>query len=341
MFFRRFLLGLGAFALVASAALVVMLMREPAPPVAKTSATPPRSVLVAARDLAPGSLLRADDLQWRDLPAREVPPGAFVRGGEGDVDLLGAAARRGFHAGEVLVSDQFIRPTERGFLPAVLGSGMRAVSIPVDAAGGGAGLITPGDRVDVILTQVFNDQGINAARRSVGETILRDLRVIATDQTTSLASAGKGADTRALAASTEPRLPKTVTLEVGVRQAEVLMVAARLGQVQLTLRSLADTAQSVADQEPDPAWAAEVSPALQALGKQQAATAPAERPVPPPTIIEIIRGAKTEQRCFSRETGTTTACGDTGLPAALPQTPNPTPNLMAAPRVAAAAMHGA
>ena len=48
-----------------------------------------------------------------------------------------------------------MRPGDHGFLAAVLAAGMRAVTVGVDATTGAAGLIWPGDRVDLILTQTI------------------------------------------------------------------------------------------------------------------------------------------------------------------------------------------
>ena len=72
-----------------------------------------------------------------------------------------------------------LRPTDGGFLAAVLAPNHRAVSVAVDAVSGTAGLIWPGDRVDLILTQTNDEAGVPLGRRTFGETVLRDLRVIA------------------------------------------------------------------------------------------------------------------------------------------------------------------
>ena len=75
-----------------------------------------------------------------------------------------------------------MRPGDHGFLAAVLKQGMRAVTVGVDAVSGTAGLIWPGDRVDVILTQSMDDPKLPPGRRVAAETVLQDARVIAIDQ---------------------------------------------------------------------------------------------------------------------------------------------------------------
>jgi pilus assembly protein CpaB len=194
---------------------------------------------------------------------------------------------------------------------------MRATSIAVDAAEGGAGLIAAGDRVDVILTQTFTDAKLSISQRSVGETILTNLRVIAVDQTTNLPA--RVGELRP-AVTLEPRLPKTVTLEVSAHQAEMLMVGGQLGRLQLTLRSLADAMQPVSLAPIDSTWASEVSPALRSLA--YGGPPPSlERGHGPstPVFVDIIRGSKSDVTCYSSSGGAPTNC------APAPETAAPAP----------------
>jgi pilus assembly protein CpaB len=329
MILRRALLGLGAVALVTGIALSIVWLRfPPAEVVVEKPAVLAPAVLAAARALPAGTLLRADDLRWAQLSTGDTPPDSFLRGQAAETDVYGAATRRAFHSGEALVADQLIKPTDPGFLPAVLAPGMRATSIPVDAAEGGAGLITPGDRVDVILTQSFSDTGLSGSQRSVSETILPDLRIIAIDQTTHVPGMGRPGEIHP-PVTAEPRLPKTVTLEVSRHQAEMLMVAGQLGKLQLTLRSLADATQPASSAADVPTWASEVSPALRSLGHRPAPLSGLEHAAGAvPMEIEIIRGSKGEHVCFAPETLSSTDCAGTsetalpGLPAAKPTEPH-------------------
>jgi pilus assembly protein CpaB len=327
--FRRILLGLGALALLTGIALTVVWLKAPATAVvAEKPVVPPQSVLTAARTVPAGTLLRADDLRWVQLAGADIPPDSFVRGQATEAEVLGAATRREFHSGEALVADQLIRPTDPGFLTAVLAPGMRATSIAVDAAEGGAGLIAPGDRVDVILTQTFADTSLSESQRSVGETILLNLRVIAIDQTTNVPGMSQPG-TIHVPVTVEPRLPKTVTLEVSVHQAEVLMVAGQLGKLQLTLRSLADATRPAGLTSPEPTWASEVSPALRSLSRGLPGSAPPSLPGTAHALaasiqIEIIRGSKGERVCYSPGAGSSADCtgaSETAVPAPLIATP--------------------
>ncbi len=71
---------------------------------------------------------------------------------------------------------------------------MRATTVGVDAVSGTAGLIWPGDHVDVLLTQVTEDQTLPASRRASAETVLGDVRVIAIDQQLMQGATGNSTD---------------------------------------------------------------------------------------------------------------------------------------------------
>ena len=104
---------------------------------------------------------------------------------------------------------------------------MRGFTLEVSAEQSGAGFVQPGSQVDVILTQEVRSQNVDAGGAStvVSETILRDVRVAAVDQT--LGDTGG-----------EAKLSSTITLEVTPKQAERLAVARQLGEVTLSLRSI-------------------------------------------------------------------------------------------------------
>lgn len=197
-------------------------VEAPPPPPAKVK------VMVAARALSIGSLLKDDDLTVRDLPAEAVPEGAVEASDDARLELRGALLRRYLDPNTPVLRGDVLRPRDRGFLAAVLRPGTRAIAVGVDVVTGTAGLIWPGDHVDLILTQSFTEAPVS--RRVVGETVLTGVRVIAVDQQI---SHGGGA--------TEPgvgRVARTVTLEVTPEQAERVAVATRLGRIDLTVRAI-------------------------------------------------------------------------------------------------------
>jgi len=120
----------------------------------------------------------------------------------------------------------------------------------------------------VILTQTFDDKVTTyPGRKTVGETVLRDVRVIAIDQ--SMNPQPNVSSAVLSVASTEARIPKTVTLELTERQAEVLLVAAQLGKFQLAVRPIAAAGAARPEEKRNakPVWASDVSPALDEIAQ--------------------------------------------------------------------------
>jgi pilus assembly protein CpaB len=273
MFVRNLLLVIGALCLLGGAALSVVWFNQIRSTTNVEQKPVERSaILVATRAVAAGTLLRAGDLGWKDANPGDILPGSLVRGQVSETAFVGAITRRDFGAGEALVASELVRPGDRQFLAAVLKPGTRAVSIAVDATQSSAGLILPGDRVDVILTQTFGATPDDPVSRSASETILRNLRVIAVDQSLNAEIKPGAASSSVL--TPESRLPKTVTFETTEMQAEQLFVAAQLGHLQLALRPLEmlrGSATNVASKR-DPTWAASISPALRDFTQRQQPT---------------------------------------------------------------------
>jgi pilus assembly protein CpaB len=107
---------------------------------------------------------------------------------------------------------------------------MRAVTVSVSATSGVAGFVFPGDRVDLVLTQTVAGGGEGQPLKA-SETIIRNARVLATDQRMDV----KGEDGKPVVQNVS-----TVTLEATPKIAEKIAVAQTIGQLSLSLRSIAD-----------------------------------------------------------------------------------------------------
>ncbi len=190
-------------------------------------------VLVARKVLAVGTMIDAESLTYQPWP-KELLQSAYYTEGAADSDpaqLLGTVVRYPVTAGQPLTRGALVGPNDRGFLAAALGPGMRAITVPVNVSSGVAGFVFPGDRVDMVLTQEVEGGG-DGAPLKVSETIVRNIRVLATDQR--IDSTGEDG-------KTEVKTFSNVTLEVTPRITEKIAVAQSLGQLSLSLRSIADS----------------------------------------------------------------------------------------------------
>lgn len=194
-------------------------------------------VLVARRALPVGTIITADSVSYQLWP-KEMVQDAYFIDGEADMNkLLGTVVRYPITAGQPVTQGALVAPGDRGFLAAALGPGMRAVTIPVSAKTGVGGFVFPGDHVDLMLTQTVTAKD-NGNSLKATETILRNIRVLATDQST---------ETTVEEGKTVVRDVRTVTLEVTPKIAEKIAVSQTIGTLSLSLRSLADN-QSELDQ---------------------------------------------------------------------------------------------
>jgi pilus assembly protein CpaB len=214
-------------------------------------------VLVATRALPVGTIITADSFRYQPWPEELIEDAYFTEGSpnapaatdaagkpaapaatpqaEQNVssdELVGTVVRNAITAGQPITRGSLVKPGDRGFLAAALGPGMRAVTVPVSALTGVAGFVFPGDRVDLVLTQ--NIAGPGGPPLKVSETIIRNLRVLATDQRSTNVADEQG--------NTVVRKYKLVTIEATPRISEKITVAQSIGTISLSLRSLADNA---------------------------------------------------------------------------------------------------
>ena len=182
------------------------------------------SIVVAAAPLRFGTEVTAAALRELPWPQDQIPKGAYAHVAE----LLGEKAKRfvitAIEENEPVLAGKITGPGQRANLAALLGEGMKAVTVRVDDVVGVAGFVLPGDRVDVLLTREL-EKG-----NPVSDVVLQDLKVLATDQLS---------DDRA----NKPAVAHSVTLEVATTQAQRLILAQNVGGRTLVLRPTGETAQ--------------------------------------------------------------------------------------------------
>jgi pilus assembly protein CpaB len=174
------------------------------------------TLVVANQPLPYGTELQAAMLREIPWPQEAVPAGAFAKVSDvlspGKRIVLGA-----MEPNEPILAVKITGPGQRATLSALVGEGMKAVTIRVNDVEGVGGFVLPGDRVDVVLTRQL-DKGA-----ATTEVVLQNARVLAVDQS---------ADER----TAKPAVAKAVTLEVDMVGAQKVWLAASVGSLSLLLR---------------------------------------------------------------------------------------------------------
>lgn len=199
-------------------------------------------VLVARTDMGLGMFATQGQFRWQSWPSEAVSPAFITRAGNGDKvmqELSGSIVRSPIAAGEPITAQKMIKAGQGGVLAAILPKGMRAVSTRIKEETAAGRMILPNDHVDVILIRRLQakDRGDNF----VSDTMFRNVRVLAIGQQIETKD-GKKVEASA----------NTATLELTPRQAELLALANSMGELSLTLRSIADGNPEVGATNSDP-----------------------------------------------------------------------------------------
>lgn len=246
------LLLAGTLLVAASAALLVRAMLKPAPvpvPVVVAPPAPPArpAVLVAARDLHPGEFIDPLAVRWEQLEGEHSSLLYFIDSKDSLAVAVGGTVRRPLRKGQALTATLLIKPGEPGFIAAVLQPGLRAISVPTSAVASNSGMVSTGDRVDVVLSldREKETQASGAgtgAPRLASQTLLRNVRVLALNNLT-VGALTVRAEQPADKDKKRYTAYETVTLEVTPAQAERLSVAKEVGTLQLVLRGAREPRQ--------------------------------------------------------------------------------------------------
>ena len=196
-------------------------------------------ILVAKKDVSLGTLLTEVEVGWAAWPKSSTSPGMIRKSDTptGAEDAKGAVTRGNFFEGEPIRKEKLVKGPNSGYMSAILTSGMRAVSIEIDGGGKttAGGFVLPDDHVDIIRT--FRDEDASRAegREVFGtQAILHNVRVLAIGQNIQ-EEKGK-----------RVVVGNNATLELDPAQAELVILAQRVGQLSLVLRAMVDSNEKAA-----------------------------------------------------------------------------------------------
>jgi pilus assembly protein CpaB len=180
-------------------------------------------VVVASRDIKLGSVLRAEDLGTTEMTGA-LPKGAIVN----RQDAIGRGVISALYEGEPVLDSRLAAPGSGGGLAATIPPGMRACAVKVDEVVGVAGFVTPGMRVDVLISgNPPGSSSVNAGTQV--KTLLQNIEVLSAGTDIQKDAEGK------------PQQVQVVNLLVTPEQAEDLSLASSQTRIQLVLRNPLDT----------------------------------------------------------------------------------------------------
>ena len=245
LIFLSLLMAIGA-AFVANEWIVARVMPD------QTAENNSAHVVAAAMSIPFATKVEERHLKLVVMPDGLTPEGFF----ETVEDVVGRVSTTNISRGEILIAERFRAHKTGSTLAALVTENMRAVTVRVDDVVGVAGFLLPGNTVDVLASRKLTN------KRAITETILKNIKVLAVDQTAS-------------AEDNEPVIVRAVTLEMLPKQAETLFRARTEGTIQLTLRN--------------PMEEEHVPPPVAPPTKRVVRRAPTRRP-PAPSEVIVIRG---------------------------------------------------
>jgi pilus assembly protein CpaB len=232
-------------------------------------------VIVAVNDVKLGSVLRDTDLSTTDISG-PLPKGAILK----RQDAIGRGVVSDLYQGEPILESRLAAVGSGGGLAATIRRGMRACAVKVDEVVGVAGFVTPGMRVDVLISG--NPPGpANTTEGTKVKTLLQNIEVLSAGTDIQKDAEGK------------PQQVQVVNLLVTPDQAELLSLASNQTKIQLVLRNPLDT---VMGHPPGTAMAS--------LFSDGAVKPPAvHRPASPPAariyLVEVFNGSKRTEEKFA------------------------------------------
>ncbi len=287
-----------ACGVVASIGITQVMAHRSAVPAVQDVETLP--VFVVKEDVPLGSVLDAEKLKLENWPKDKVPAGVLGK----LEDIEGRRPRTKLFAGEPVLDVKLLSKGESAGGAAVqIPQGYRSVPVKVDEVSGGAAMILPGDRVDVLVYARESKE----IRTTMTKTILQDIKVFAVDSTWTLESDENGQSIRA----------KTISLLLTPEQTERVMLASELGKIRLALRSPTDREEAelpeeghrvgqifgdseVADREKDSVLALSANAQLQAAASAAVPVA-SDRPS---HTVRLISGSQVQEVVMQSQTET-------------------------------------
>lgn len=238
-------------------------------------------VVAAATNIKLGTVLRDADLTTVEITGT-LPQGVILK----KQDAIGRGVVSDLYQGEPILNNRLAAPGSGGGLAATIPQGMRATAVKVNDVVGVAGFVTPGMRVDVLISGNPPGQNNSSDQGALSKTILQNIQVLSAGTDIQRDSEGK------------PQQVQVVNLLVTPEQAEMLNLATTQATIQLVLRNPLDTQIAT----PKVAATAQLFTGAADLPKAKPAVAYHRGPKPEASrvyVVEVLNGSKRTEQKFS------------------------------------------
>lgn len=288
---RQRVLGILLLALVIAAGASYIVYQLVKKQVADVDKQPKSHIVVAARNLEIGTLVKDSDLRTGDWTGA-LPKGMVTS----PQAVLGRGVISAIYEGEPVLENRLAPPGAGGGMAATIPPGMRACAVKVNDVVGVAGFVVPGMRVDVLISGTPPSTAQGAGPKV--KTLLQNIEVLSAGQNIQKDTEGK------------PVNVQVVNLLVTPEQAEVLSLASNETRIQLVLRNPLDTqvakvpgsgmsALFTGETGPPPT-AVRAKPVI--VKTKLTTTSPAKPEAAPVIIIEVLNGPRKSETKISPPT---------------------------------------
>lgn len=239
--------------------------------------------VVALADLPRGESIDAARVEVREVPKSQAPAGLLAS----VEDATTRSPTIPMLKGEFVVEPKLLPKGSRPGMASLIRPGMRAFTIQTPSFSSSlAGLIQPGNRVDVLLT--ITPPGSPGDDAATTSTLLQNVELLAVHTTVEAEAVAK----------VDPNGARSVTLLVTPRQAAILDLAQNKGTLHLSLRNgrddapVGETTATLADLGLPPAPLAPAEPVASAPAPEPIPSSPVVEPEPEPVVLTVrtLRG---------------------------------------------------
>lgn len=278
---NRRLLTILLVAFVVAGACAYLVFRIAGSRIAASRPTKITQVVAAAKDIKLGTILSASDLSSVEI-AGSLPQGAILK----PENAIGRGAISDIYQGEPILESRLAPAGSGGGLAATIPPGMRACAVKVDQVVGVAGFVTPGMRVDVLVSgsPPGTQQGVQT---TVTSTVLQNIGVLSAGTDIQRDAEGK------------PHQVQVVNLLVTPDQAQTLSLASNL-KIQLVLRNPLDTKVA---KVPSTEMNSLFLRASEPVAPKRVSTRRPRKPAPPGVSIVVYNGSKKSEEKFATPGG--------------------------------------